>query len=330
MMKRNVKLVLTVVAAVAVVWLLVIAMKSWYFTPRQAAKVAIQNASNRLDQYRHAQRDHPRIKHEIDSLVNRTLGGDLEMVDHKLRSRLNRLVEHVGLQGATVGTGGAPKAKDSPAKVKFTGTANKPLRDEVDFYELEGWLSGSGTFEQVLQLLASVESEPWLKRIDLLRLDPKDNGERFDVTLRVTTLYLPQRSPDPNRIPPADEPKVERYQALLARQPFRVPPKSAKQQAPEAPAGPAPFPYEQWSLTGIAQSHKGVEVWLLNSQTGQTTHLAIGERLEDAGTPIGQELRMAALVLVATRADVAEFRLGNERFFVPIGKNLGDRVPISQ
>ncbi len=321
-MNRNLKVIMAVLAATAVLWIgYTKVLKTMYLVPRAEALARIAAATTRLEGYRRDQSDNPRLQREIGKFADRTLGGDLETVDHKLRTRLNRLAEHVQLKNAAVGTTGGAKPKESPAKNKFTGSANKALRDEVDYNELEGWITGTGNFEQILQLVALIEAEPWIKRIDLLKLDPKDNGSRFNVNLRLTTLFLPKRTPKADPLPAlATTPQdLTRYAAFVQTNPFRVPPPPTAPPVAETVAAqaPPPFPYDQWAVTGVAQSAGVVEIWLLNRQTRESRRLAIGESLQD-------------IVLVAAKGETAEFRTGEQRFFVMVGANLSDRTPVNQ
>lgn len=320
-MNRSLKLALIAIAAVAGCWLLYAkVIKTMYLVPRAEAVARIEQASRTLSDYRKSAADHTRVKKEIEQFVDRTLGGDLETVDHKLRTRLNRLAEHAHLKGAAVGTSGAAKAKESPAKSRFSGT-NRALREEHDFHELEAWASGTGTFEQVLQFIESIDAEPWIKRIDQLKLDPRDNGQRFNVNVKLTTLFLPKRTPNPQAAPPPKSGGAGRYAALLRSNPFRVPPaEDSPAVAKNTPPAPAAFAYEHWILTGVAQntnsSGNAVEIWLLNSQTRESRTLAVGESLEEC-------------VLIDARGEVAEFRIGEQRFTVAVGANLGERTPVS-
>ncbi|MFN9955702.1 MAG: hypothetical protein ACK55I_21605, partial [bacterium] len=70
-----------------------------------------------------------------------------------------------------------------------------------------------------------VGAEPWLKRIESIRLTPQSDGQAVRLSLRLTTPFMPGRSAgkplvaDPSRLQAA-----ERYSALFASNPFRVPP----------------------------------------------------------------------------------------------------------
>lgn len=318
-MSRPVKIILLAVAVVIGGWVAYSRIiKTMYLEPRAAALASIEKATTTLAEYRKNQQDHPRVDTAIRGVIDRTLGGDLETVDHRLRTRLNRLAEQLQIRNAAVGTTGQVKPRESPAKSRFS--SNRALRDEFDFCELEAWINGAATFEQALALVDAIEAEPWIKRIDELKLDPRDNGARFNVSIRLTTLFLPGRAPKGElQAPPADPSRVQRYASLAAINPFRLPPPPPAQPKPveAVAAGPPPFPFDQWTLTGIAQSPAGLEIWLLNRSTQEARRLAVGERLHD-------------VEFVAAHGEWAEFRTGDERFSVAVGGILSDRTLVNQ
>ena len=224
-----------------------------------------------------------------------------------------------------VGTATSGKYRESPAKSVFSGIGpQRTLRDEPDFVELEGWITASGSFEQVLRLIDGIEQESWIKRIDQLKIDPADNGSLFDVTVRLTTLFVPGREPNEAGAVAATPSDFGRYAALLAANPFRLPPRAPP---PPPPPDPQPmtdrpptvvaFGYNQWVLTGTAFGPQGSEAWILNAQTRESRRLGAGEGIHD-------------LILVSTNADTAEFRVGQEHFTIRVGQNLGDRTPAGQ
>jgi hypothetical protein len=314
-MTRPVKLGLISLAVMAVLWLgYTKVVKQMYLEPRAVLLKKVKDATTKLAEYRTYRDDQPRVTHEIGQFIDRTLGGDFETVDHKLRSRLSRIAEQIRVKNIAVGTSGAARPFASPAKAVFDGSANRALKEEFDFLELEGWVSGTGAFAQVLSLVDAVEAEPWIKRIDEIKFDPSDNGERFNVTVRLTTLFLPGKAPNPDATVTVSRPGPERFRTLASLNPFRVPPANA--QPAGANAAPAGFPYGQWAVTGIAQSLAGSEVWLLNTATRESRRLALGEHFHD-------------VTLIAARGEIAEFAQGPQRFSVRVGQNLGDRSPLT-
>jgi hypothetical protein len=203
--------------------------------------------------------------------------------------------------------------------------AYKSLRDEVDFIEVQGWISGVGALADVVRLITAIEAEPWIKRIDQVRLDPRDNGARVSLSLRLTTLFLPGKEPKAEQ--PAQPPSAElqsRFAALVSGNPFRVPPKAAppKAEQPSVPAPPAPpppppppFPFGEWALTGVAQGPNGPEAWILHKPTGETRVLTPGQALD-------------ALTFAGAHDESAEFTFNGQRLSVAVGAMLDQRTPV--
>jgi hypothetical protein len=253
---------------------------------------------------------HRGVTAELDAIVDRTLGGDLETVDHALRTRLNRFGEEIGLDGLTVNTG-RHVARETPARSQLRKPAERTLRDEIDFVELEGTVAGEGTLEQAIRLVHAIDAAPWMKRIDVVRVDPRDGGARLAVTMRLTTLFLPGRAPSAAPSDAIDPAGFDRHRALVERNPFALLPPAVPPPPPAAPA-PKAYDYGRWTITGIVETPAGAEVWLRDAQTSRTRRLAVTEGLED-------------VVLTAVRGDLAVFESGNETFVVAIGQTLASR-----
>ena len=112
------RLVVGAIALAAAGWLAVGAAGRLYGGPRDHLRGALEEAEARVDRYTGALERATRVAESIQSFVDRTLGADVETVDHHLRSRLNRIAEAVGLDGTTVGTGHA-SLRRSPARAAF-------------------------------------------------------------------------------------------------------------------------------------------------------------------------------------------------------------------
>jgi hypothetical protein len=265
------------------------------------------------------------LDQQTTAYIDRTLGEKLEVVDSRLRERLNRIGEDLQLRNLVVSTG-RPTALPTPAKANHNKPAQRRLRDEPDFVELEASIWGEATLEQALWLVHRLESERWLKRIQQFRLEPRDNGERFQVAVRLTTLFVPER--EPREVPPPadDAAGFVPYQVLVAANPFRVPPPPPPPLPPSVPSAPAPQPapvplpaygYGQWRLTGVTQGPGGVEVWLHNPTTRESLTLTPGQKLQQAE-------------LVSVDGEQARFKLGDQQFIVAVGGSLDDRTPVKQ
>ena len=320
-MNRSLRIVLILLAAIAGGLLIFNQVNTHYLSKRKAHLSTIDNLTTRLAAYQKNARDHVRVKGELQAIIDRTLGGSIEIVDHRLRTRLNRLAEQAQLQSPTVGTGSSGSARRSPAASAFRSF--RDLYVEIDFVEVEGWISGTGTFEQALRLIDAIEAEPWIKRINQIRLDPKDNGSRFDVSLRLTTLFLPGQAPDPDALLSPVPTEFERLAVFLQSNPFRVPPPAPVAEPPqqartEAPPQHTPtFPYQRWKLTGIAHGPNGPEVWLLNAESKETRVLSMSEKLHE-------------MELMAIETDSAVFRIGEKRVRIAVGSRMNERTPARQ
>ncbi len=283
-------------------------LHSAYLKPRSELVLGNASLQSDIEKFHGGEADHRSVLSSLRGFADRTLGGDLESVDHELRTRLNRVGEELGLRGLSVGTGRV-RPFDSPGRAKF---ADKGLRDETDFVEVEGWISGEAGLDAALQVLHRVESEPWIKRIQEVRFQPRDNGERFAFTLRLVTLFLPGRAPSapPPRAQPAG---FEPYQAIAARNPFRLPDVNAPPPVPPPATSPM-AELSRWVLTGVANGPASAEVWLLNSESKESRRLSVGERIEQ-------------LILVGAAGEVADFELSGERVRVSVGSALSAGLP---
>ena len=129
--------------AVIVAGILWSASKRLYAAPRAELHAEIEKLDGAVASYRKQLDDDFRVQESLRATADRTLGADVETVDHRLRTRLNRIAEAIELGGATVGTG-AVSVQRSPARSAFPRRgAWKTLRDAVDFVEVEGWVSST-------------------------------------------------------------------------------------------------------------------------------------------------------------------------------------------
>ncbi len=323
-MKRRTLIIAGVAGAALGVLVLVKTANSVYFAPRQTLQGEINANQTRLDAWRAALDKAPVVAQQLKAYANRTLGADGQSIDHMLRSRLNQIAQTVGLDGSTVGTG-RRLARPSPARSLFStrSAASKELHDRTDFVEVEAWISGEGTLAQAIELIDRIEAEPWIKKLTSVDLDPKDNGRRVAVNVRLNTLYLPGRAPDASHLDlySYDRSSLDRLAGLVELNPFRVPPPKPVEPPPvvvvkrDDPPRPPPFPSGQWNLTGVAENLTGPEVWLRHAGSGETRRLSPGEGLHEA-------------VFVAARGDFAEFEQEGNRFVIALGDPMDKRSPI--
>ena len=307
-------------------WLGWSVVESSYFGPKADLRESISGYRGNLEEIRRSRERREAYGRELDAYVARTLGGDLESVDHALRTRLNRLTERHGLAAASVSTMKA-SAMATPARREFRrrGLQGR-LRDEPDFVELPASVSGRGTLEAVLRFVDALDAEPWLKRLDSIDLSPREAGTRFQLSVALTTLYLPGRSPETLPVGASyDESRFQRLAGLVESNPFRQPPPPPPKPepqpepapkpdpTPEPKPEPPPFPYGSWRVTAVVELNGTAGVWLRDRE-GEPRRLAVGERIGE-------------LTFEARRGPDAVFSDSSGRFVVALGRSLasGDR-----
>jgi hypothetical protein len=305
-------MVLIALGVGALVWLGQRAVRSLYLEPRAELQGRIDSRRAYVAAAAAERPLHVRVQRELESFAARTMGGTAERVNHELRHRLNRIGAATGLADLTVNT---PRqaARLTPARAQLRAPQERALREEVDFVEIEGLISGTGSFEQVLRLIHRIERAPWIKRIDDVRIDPK--GEGYAVVVRLTTMFLPGADPAPLPESVDDEASFAPYLALVSGNPFALAAPEAPVVEVAAPQAPAAFPYGQWIVTGVVEGPAGPEVWLRHRGNARTTCLRAGDRVGET-------------VLSAVRGDTALFAEGAERFEVTVGQSLADRLRV--
>jgi hypothetical protein len=309
---RN-RIVLIVLGGVVVLWLLWTILGSLWLNPVAALETRIEKLKSQVNGYTVSDERLSEVEGSINGYISQTLGGSLEEVDHQLRSRLNRLGESVGLKDLSVGTGRSV-AMMSPGKNDFKGASRRELREEIDFVEVEGRLSGITDWPGVLELLDRLDTASWLNKIESIRL--REAGSRMQVTVQLRTLFIPGRSP---AVEPVDQWTKDRMTAmaeLASCNPFMLP------QPPPPPAKPKPRPQPRtptqpappdWQITGITGIGDAGEVWIRNVRSGQTRRLSMGDRVGD-------------LVLETIQGDQAHFKVGESLVSIQVGQLLKDRT----
>ncbi len=317
-MTRGGRIILSAILAIPGLYLLYSAASAVYFSPRNDLKTAIQDNRQRLTNIRAAAERHVALREELQTLADRTLGSTREEVESALRARLNRIAEQIEVASFTVSTSAA---RPSKSPMDRSDLRTNPFRDEIDFTELDGTIAGEGTLEQSIALVDRIEQEPWLKRINSVTVDPKDGGARFDITVRLTTVFIPAYPPSAEGAAALlastryDGSGVASLRGMIDANPFRVPASPVVvEEAPPVPVdeGPPPYDYAQWSITMITQSSRGKEVWLFNRESSESRALVPGESLEE-------------LQLIEAGDESAEFQLDGERFVVEVGSALVER-----
>ncbi|MCH2132658.1 MAG: hypothetical protein MK116_02800 [Phycisphaerales bacterium] len=315
-MSQRTRLILGIVAVVVAAWLLWTLMQSFWWSPAEKLRSRLTSLQKSVATYQDAIDGSDDLQQETDGYVIRTLGRTLEEVDHRLRSRLNRLGESVGLKGLSVGTGRSVTLL-SPGRSDFKGSTGRRWREEVDFVEVEGTLSGTTTWSGLLELIDRLMVDAWIKKIEGVRVRAATDKSQLQVTIRLTTLFIPGRSPE---TPPADTWTDDRRAALselASRSPFLIPAAPtpvATAPSPKPKPRPKPDP-PKWQMTGVAGIGSQAEVWIRNLKSGRTRRLMIGDRHD-------------GMVLEAIEGDQAAFRSGETVVSIRVGELVKDTAPV--
>jgi hypothetical protein len=119
---------------------------------REAALKEIDTYVAVLTKARSDRENRPKMDARLQAVADRTLGSSVESVDSEFRRRLNRMCEELGLSEFSVTTG-VSMGRATPAKREFSRPSERSLRDEPDFFEVQGTVSASGGVDQLLGLV---------------------------------------------------------------------------------------------------------------------------------------------------------------------------------
>lgn len=223
------------------------------------------------------------------------LGGEQNVVEHRLRGLLSEVAERNGLSEIVV-SHGRPRVASNPADERGSGisrTLRRRLGDQADFAVIRGRVQGMGTLEQVMRTLADLRAQSWLHRVEGFTIEPKGKDRTaFELKADFATMYAPdlvEADDDPPALASAAEGDVRALGSVASRSPFRFavpvpsapPPEPVRVVTRPAKAPPPPPPYDKWRVTGVMETVGGdggaVEVFLARTDTGETRTLAVGQ-----------------------------------------------------
>lgn len=309
-------------------WLAYALYDAKYAGPRDELRAKILSTRQANDRAEAGLDERFVVRRRLKQLTAPLLGGTPSVVEHELRTSLGLVAKAQGLTDVSINTG-KPAVPANPYTKTRRGTnraLSRLLRDQRDFAVIGGSLSARGTLEQVLGLIAALDAQPWVGRIDSLRIQPADDARKqFELRLGLASLYVPDLASDSSGglpIEPTGEPSMGRWAPIAAKHVFRYdPPPPVKpepvvvQAAPDPPPPPPPPPpYHEWTVTGVVESPQGVEVWLVNGRTSQRRALTPGAGVLGA-------------TLVSASGESAVFAINDERFSVHTGQTLANRGP---
>jgi hypothetical protein len=322
--------------------LLAIAAGSWYgyrtlyASKRDVIQSDIRSARSSIESLEGQLSAQFEISDRSKAAAATTLGVKLDEVSARFRDGLSRIAESNGLTGVIVDHGEPQEvkspllvAKSVPAVLKST------LRNSPDFSVLRGTLRASGTVEQALATLASVQSQPWVHRIEGFTLRPGAGGKdasRCEIRIEAATLLAPRLRSEKTAEPVIAQ-TDESVKAMLTQIVNRRVLAKAIVKTPDAaptvtvaaptagdgqpaPVAPQPFaPYEEWRLTGIFTGRSGPEAFFVNIKSGQRVTVQRGGAVLDA-------------VFIDALGERAILDIGGKRFEVLNGQVLSSRKPV--
>lgn len=287
-----------------------------------------------------AMEERAKLSRDLKAFAATTFGTNDDRVTASFRKSLNEIIAHFGLIEASV-TSSRPIGVKNPAveaRVSELRLMNKEQRAAAagpDFYMLSGTLSAKGTLEQGLRVLATLQVQPWIHRIDGFSLKPVGKeGNRVEMTVMLTTTYfsdsrLRDGAEDPGWRP-VREAEFASWMPIVVKNMFREPPPPAPLPPPVTvaqanpappPTGPTPPPtappppYEDWRISGMARGKDGPILMVVNDKTREWRTIDVGGMILDAR-------------FVAGEGELAEITIGAERFNVRTGQRLSDRARI--
>ena len=256
------------------------AYRSWWAGPVDEARADLAAYRERLQKAGAEIRLGAQASKALDELRSRSLGGDEESVDHRVRTQLNRLLESLEVAEATVTTS-EPRTVETPARSVMgkSQTSLRQRRDEPDFATLEFKIGGVAPVGRVLSLLTELRAQTWPCRIEDVRLDPFSDGSQLRFAARCTTMFFlgsDAGEPEPSNASPEE---LAQFADFALSNPFALPPAPAVVAQPSSPRPSRPrppsFPYDKWRLTGIAELAGIMESWWVRPN-GKTVVLREG------------------------------------------------------
>lgn len=256
-----------------------------YASPRDALNTKISRQLEELHRYAGDAAAGDELAGRRSQFIATTLGGQVDEVQHKFRTRLTEIARTSGLVEEEIKvSSGNPRLPANPAARRATKSWRDLFRAHPDFAVMEGEVRGVGTLDDVLRTVATIQAQSWAHRVDSISLRPSVDGEMFELRVGVRTVFLPGENPE--TLPPVQELPINGEMAwagIVAKNVFREPkPTEAVAVAPSPPetsAGKPPPPYHEWRLVGVWDGANTLGVILVNTRTRRSRLLAPGDRV---------------------------------------------------
>lgn len=321
--------VLAAVAGVVVVG--AVAAQVFIVSPLRKTGNAIDAAAKAVDGLEQQLSSNERVLRALRDRASTTLGATVDEASHQFRTRLSGLAETSGMTRIVVDQKSGEATLNPLVSAKGVPQAllavRTKLRKEADFTLLRGTLRAQGTLEHALGLIAAVQAQGWVHRVEGFSIKPVGRERAsVEVTLDVTSLFVPDlvgkgyEQPAMDPVAPGSDVLAQR---VVSRDPFRFAPKEEPAvavavappvPAPAVPVAPVPPAYHEWRVVGVMMGSRGSEAILVNTRTGESRTLEVGQEVLNAR-------------LVGCRDELAIFEIEQGRFVVPSGGTLADRRP---
>jgi len=292
-----------------------------YLAPASQKRAQITGLRQQVDRLRQQVAPQFEVRKRLETIARSGLSPQRDLAAHQMRTLLAQIGQASRLVDLKV-TDLPARDAVSPAVRSFSGTAAATLRQKPDFVVLPGSLEGTGTLDQVLATLASLQSQPWVHRVEGFSLRPIGRrADRLALKAEVSSLLMPDLAP---RDIPAPEvaptpPAAEAlWRPVALRELFKDPP-VAQAPPPSQPApDPAASPLAQWRLAGLVISEHGTEAIFAPVAGGAGLTVRQGESILNAKLVGGR---------LTEDGEVAVLDLNGERFEVRLGQTLAARPP---
>lgn len=272
---------------------------------------------------------------DLKRFASTTLGSEEEKVTASLRKNLNEMIAHFGLIESSVSSARPTGVKNPAGEARvaeFSGKDRANFANVPDFYAVAATMTAKGTLEQAMRVLATIQVQPWVHRMDGFTLKPNGKErDRVELTVMLTTLFftdekLRDKLEDPGWRP-VREAEFASWRPIVVKNAFREPPPAVAPKIevaaapPAPPPGPAPVPpvppppYEDWRVSGVVKGKDGPQIMLVNEKTKEWRTLDAGGVVLD-------------VKFTDCAGEVAQISIGEEKYTVRSGQRLSERARI--
>jgi hypothetical protein len=309
----------------------------FYAGPRDKLLTRRDGLLSEISRVQQITEDDPKLRKELKSIAETTLGKQMDVVSHRFRSYTARLVGEAGLENVVVEQG-RPADEKNPIGQRMPSNVPSTLRtaarEQVNMSVIRGAVTATGNLEQVGVALATLRAQPWIHRIEGVQIRPNGSDrQRFNLRVELATLYLPDlvaTDREPTIAAPSED-QLKTWRTFASRNIFRepkpkdrspgdTPPPIAVVESASESASPQPVvapDYASWRLTGVVTGSRGTEAFFYNAKTTEKLTVRVGGTVLDA-------------TLVSADGESAQVEIAGKRFRLNNGDSLAARQPASR